>query len=60
MASLQLRQVGAGRAWQIGDFVWGVTIVIRTLVTKQHFVWDVVAGIALGGVGALASMVAMP
>jgi hypothetical protein len=55
----QLRQVGAGRAWRIGNFAWGVTIVYSTLVTKQHVVWDVVAGIALGGVGALASMVAM-
>jgi len=55
----QLRQVGAGRAWQSLNFLWGVTIVYSTLVTKQHVVWDVVAGIALGGVGALTSMYAM-
>ena len=55
----QLRQVGAGRAWRIGNFVWGVTIVYSTLVTKQHVVWDAVAGIALGAVGAFASIVAM-
>jgi len=39
----QLRQVGAGRAWQIGNFVWASPSCIRPLVTKQHVVWDVVA-----------------
>jgi hypothetical protein len=55
----QLRQVGAGRAWQVMNVLWGIAIVYSTLVTKQHVVWDVVAGIALGGCGALASMVAV-
>jgi len=54
----QLRLVGAGLPWQSLNFLWGVTIVYSTLVTKQHVVWDVVAGIALGGCGAVASLYA--
>jgi len=55
----QLRQVRAGRGWQVLNFLWGAVIVYSTLVTKQHVVWDVVAGMALGGVGAIASIYVM-
>jgi len=55
----QLRQVGAGPAWRVLNVLWGVIIVYSTLVTKQHVVWDVVAGLALGGASAYASIFAM-
>jgi hypothetical protein len=56
----QLRQVGAGPAWRIVNALWGVIIVYSTLVTKQHVVWDVVAGLALGGVSAFVSFAGQP
>jgi len=52
----QLREVGAGRRWQVLNALWAVTIMYSTLVTKQHAMWDVAAGLALGGAGAVASM----
>jgi len=55
----QLKDVRAGRTWHIVNTLWAVAIVYSTLVTKQHAVWDVVAGLALGGAGAFASLHAM-
>ena len=52
----QLRQLDAGRLWQLLNAVWGVLIVYSTLATKQHVVWDVIAGGALGGAGAWLSL----
>jgi hypothetical protein len=55
----QLQQVRAGRVLHALNWFWAITIMYSTLVTKQHVVWDVVGGIALGAVGAMASMSVM-
>jgi hypothetical protein len=44
-----------GRRMQWVQLLWGVAIVYSTMATKQHVSLDVLAGVALGGVFALAS-----
>jgi membrane-associated phospholipid phosphatase len=34
----------------LGNWIWCVVIIYSTMAIKQHVVWDVVAGIALGGI----------
>lgn len=52
----QLRGVGAGLAWQVGNWAWCLAIVYSTLATKQHVALDALAGALLGGVGGLVSL----
>jgi membrane-associated phospholipid phosphatase len=49
----QLCGVGAGRGWRTVSWAWCLLIVYATLATKQHVLVDVLAGAALGWVGAL-------
>jgi hypothetical protein len=55
----QLRQIGAGAAWQAANVAWVVVIVFSTLATKQHVAWDVAGGTLLGGFSAFASLQAL-
>ncbi|HRE83535.1 MAG TPA: phosphatase PAP2 family protein [Opitutaceae bacterium] len=43
-----LRETKRARLWQVLNNVWAGAIVLSTLGTHQHVVWDVVAGTALG------------
>jgi membrane-associated phospholipid phosphatase len=52
----QLRGVAAGRGWLIASWLWCLVITYSTLATKQHVVLDVLAGVVLGVLGALASL----
>lgn len=45
-SSLQI--FAAPRAWQVGSVLWCIVIVYSTLATKQHIVWDVLAGAIIG------------
>jgi len=49
-----LRELKAGRAARLLNWAWLVAIAYSTLAIKQHVVWDVAAGAALGLVFALA------
>jgi membrane-associated phospholipid phosphatase len=51
-----LRKIGAPPWIRIVNAVWFAAIVCSTLALKQHVVIDVVAGAALGGVFAMASL----
>jgi membrane-associated phospholipid phosphatase len=51
-----LREIGAGRFVLFANWGWVTLIAYSTLATKQHVALDVVAGIALGGVFAFASL----
>lgn len=48
----QLREVGAGRSWQLVNWLWCLAIVYSTVATKQHVVLDALAGTVLGSAGA--------
>jgi len=43
------KEMEAGTAIRIGNFLWAIGIIYSTLATKQHVVIDVICGIALGG-----------
>lgn len=51
-----LRHIGAPGALRAASWVWLALIVYSTLAIKQHVVLDVLAGVALGGVFAWASL----
>lgn len=51
-----LREMGAGLTPRVTNALWFVLIAYSTLAIKQHVVWDVVAGAALGVLFALPSL----
>lgn len=51
-----LRDVGAPAWLHAVNVVWGALIVYSTVAIRQHVVWDVAAGAALGAVFAAASL----
>ena len=48
LLAAQLRAIGAPRWVHALNALWGLAIVYATLATKQHLLWDVLAGLALG------------
>jgi hypothetical protein len=51
-----LRGLRAPGAWRLVNLAWVMAIAYSTLATRQHVVWDVVAGALLGSAWALASL----
>ena len=39
---------GEGGGWRVAGAVWFVAVLIAALAVKQHFMWDLAAGVALG------------
>lgn len=52
----QLCEMGAGRGVLLVNSLWGAAILYSTLATKQHVFLDLLAGLALGLVGAWLSL----
>lgn len=51
----ELRELGCSPAWFWANWLWSALIVFSTLATKQHVMYDVLAGGALAAVAALFS-----
>jgi membrane-associated phospholipid phosphatase len=47
-AGLVFRELGVGRRWRFGIWVWTFWILYATLATKQHVLMDILAGSTLG------------
>lgn len=51
-----LRQMNAGRAWLVLNWVWCLGILYSTMAVRQHVALDVLAGAALGALAAAAHL----
>jgi len=52
----QLSEMGGGRGLRMVNALWCLGIVYSTLAIKQHVMWDVLAGLLLGGIIAVWSL----